>query len=585
MTDTLAGQKVKDTYGRLMQIANANDGADGTLRSVMDGKGDATALSLSTTDGDLLVKPSGTTTARGVRARFGEVANVRDFGALGDGVTDDTAAIQAAVDGLPAIGGTIYFPPGTYLFTTTVFLPSNTTVKGDGPATIMKAIAGANWVLNTVGTSTYTTGSIRVLFLNENWDSDPIVDENYLFADFAVDLDTAASVQRKAFCSMISARNTEFRGITTRGGGAVISHLHTENSNVHDCMFLDFHSSATDHYSGFKNAIVNNNYLRQTAVSSNNPAIQFTGTNNDNTDNTSDGVICAGNKVLCTGTYLNNVGGISITAAGVGGTVNNVLIAHNDIDMDGLAAGGIVCYGGGDNWRIIGNTVRNVADYNCIIAFSNGLGTPTRVQILGNRVIDCTRTSGGATLVSVTADGSTLIDNDLLDCTATTGAAITDAAGVGYLRSGNTSGSTLTNVYTTSGTVTVDGQFFGSWTPVVTFGGVSTGITYSTQTGYYVRQGNLVYLECTLVLTSKGAATGTAQITGIPFTDPVGSTPPGRLQLVSLANMNSITEDPRIRVSDDRIVLAENGRGGANLTDANFANNTNLSFCGWYRTG
>jgi hypothetical protein len=39
--------------------------------------------------------------------------NVEWFGARGDGVTDDTAAIQAAVDA--GEGGTLYFPPGTYL--------------------------------------------------------------------------------------------------------------------------------------------------------------------------------------------------------------------------------------------------------------------------------------------------------------------------------------------------------------------------------------------------------------------------------------------------------------------------------------
>lgn len=41
--------------------------------------------------------------------------NVSKFGAKGDGVHDDTAAIQAALDSLPMDGGTVYVPNGTYM--------------------------------------------------------------------------------------------------------------------------------------------------------------------------------------------------------------------------------------------------------------------------------------------------------------------------------------------------------------------------------------------------------------------------------------------------------------------------------------
>jgi hypothetical protein len=40
--------------------------------------------------------------------------NVRTYGAVGDGVADDTTAIQATIDALPQSGGTVYVPAGTY---------------------------------------------------------------------------------------------------------------------------------------------------------------------------------------------------------------------------------------------------------------------------------------------------------------------------------------------------------------------------------------------------------------------------------------------------------------------------------------
>lgn len=56
-------------------------------------------------------------TARTIDSKLKEAVSVKDFGAVGDGVADDTAAIQAAI----AAHANVYFPPGSYAVTTVNF--------------------------------------------------------------------------------------------------------------------------------------------------------------------------------------------------------------------------------------------------------------------------------------------------------------------------------------------------------------------------------------------------------------------------------------------------------------------------------
>lgn len=67
-------------------------------------------------NGTATVTATGTTAGRTLKDRLADVVNVKDFGAVGDGVTDDTAAIQAAIDNVVAraAGGRIVIPSGTY---------------------------------------------------------------------------------------------------------------------------------------------------------------------------------------------------------------------------------------------------------------------------------------------------------------------------------------------------------------------------------------------------------------------------------------------------------------------------------------
>ena len=79
---------------------------------------------------------------RTVDAKLLDVVSVKDFGAVGDGTTDDRAAIQAAINSAMTLGNAVYFPAGVYVMSTMgdttngaqIFgvLTNNVTLVGDG---------------------------------------------------------------------------------------------------------------------------------------------------------------------------------------------------------------------------------------------------------------------------------------------------------------------------------------------------------------------------------------------------------------------------------------------------------------------
>ncbi len=96
-------------------------------------------------DGGTVIARAGDAAGRWMR--MADDTNVRYFGARGDGVTDDTAAIQAAIDSVSStaapgvifeedrtVGGTVHFPRGKYRITDTLLVGPNTTLTGTGSA-------------------------------------------------------------------------------------------------------------------------------------------------------------------------------------------------------------------------------------------------------------------------------------------------------------------------------------------------------------------------------------------------------------------------------------------------------------------
>jgi hypothetical protein len=124
---------------------------------VLIGTYDNVPSTFNTNASSVTYTPAGTgAVTTTVQAKLRESVSVKDFGATGNGSTDDTAAIQAAItylysladpSGVSAIPA-LYFPAGTYLMSSTITMGNNASswfvspyFYGDGLGTIIKVNA------------------------------------------------------------------------------------------------------------------------------------------------------------------------------------------------------------------------------------------------------------------------------------------------------------------------------------------------------------------------------------------------------------------------------------------------------------
>ena len=92
-----------------------------------------------------------------VQAKLRESVSVLDFGAVGDGVTDDTTAIQAAISA--AAGKTLLFPKGTYKTTGTLTLVNHSTYIGDSSGSTVISYSGTSDAVRIANPINASTGA------------------------------------------------------------------------------------------------------------------------------------------------------------------------------------------------------------------------------------------------------------------------------------------------------------------------------------------------------------------------------------------------------------------------------------------
>jgi hypothetical protein len=100
-------------------------------------------------------------TTRTVDAKLKDIVSVKDFGAVGDGVADDTAAIQAAIN----TNKEVFVPNGTYLITSALVMTTGQTLRGESN---LNTILKVNSAINAINISDVYKIQIDNLYIQGN---------------------------------------------------------------------------------------------------------------------------------------------------------------------------------------------------------------------------------------------------------------------------------------------------------------------------------------------------------------------------------------------------------------------------------
>lgn len=127
------------------------------------------------------------------------------------------------------------------------------------------------------------------------------------------------------------------------------------------------------------------------------------------------------------------------------------------------------------------------------------------------------------------------------------------------------------------------GDITGTFTPSLLFGGTPQ-ITYTQNTGYYKRQGNVLFFQITILLNASIVGTGSATIGGLPF---AAAGTPGS-NLFQISNNSSVTLVGNligsIGAGSSVITLIDSNTGGVNTFPDNtkFSSSSSMVTSGFY---
>jgi hypothetical protein len=556
----------------LIQVIDVND----TTMSVDGTNKKATAQVVGN---NLPVVATGSTTSRKLKDRFADTVNVKDFGAVGDGVTDDTSAIQAALNyAANNDKGAVFVPSGVYrcssgiivhagvdLFSngntqsspsvgTRLLFDSNVmtclTLGGENANNLSCGIRNINIVRSG---STIPAGSIGILCSNTSFTT---LDRVLIYGQ---------SIGLKSISSATTGISIFIHLVNTGN----ISDSHVVVDTTPELRFDQCRFGMNGAYDKSCNS-----YVRIQGGTVDNPAsgpntVIFTGCHFNQGQNSVNRWIEFINRVgtsdaaefifdschveaSTTGIYSDstwtNITRLQISNSFWSGGSSS---SNKFTDLNALT----VC----DSW-LIDNTII----YGSVF-LNNSLNAFGISNCRIDNVIDITGKSGSVILIS--------------DCSLIGDVILKGTFATAVLKGGAISG-TLTN---TASNVSLDIYPFNSntlpWTPVLKFGGSSSGIIQTTTFGRYSIINKKVTANFIIALSNKGTATGTATIDGLPFviTNSLSGFTP-----IEMSGFNGLTSIPILQTYNNGPNAAIRfqqyaSTGFSDVTNTNFTNTVIIS--------
>jgi len=320
-----------------------------------------------------------------VQAKLRESVSVLDFGAIGDGVTDDTAAIQAAL----ISGASTVVIRNSHFISYTLAIPSGVTILGHGGVLIASTAAWPRYEAMALAVEKGGfTASVKPMLSN----TAPAAGNTNIYV-YGLKL-IGNLTGPNHLINFRKVTGLKIVDVETYEGLSAIAVLKSTDVFISRNKIVGFRNGGIDTWEGNKSVVISDNLINGVGpnLDGSNIGIFVTSQPTDSTDS----LVYSAEDYTVTGNIINDTQNAGIWVGGGASTradyAKNILISDNIVIRAG--ANGILV-SGGIGVTVSGNSISDVALSGILVV---KLATPTpsisQVSIIGNRITNANTSIG-----------------------------------------------------------------------------------------------------------------------------------------------------------------------------------------------